>query len=793
MNLLSILQNVWISSHPKPWKLQKPRVIQFPVNDVCNSRCQMCSIWEQKFDYQITPNQLERVLSNNLFSEVTSVGINGGEPTLRKDLAELIDVLFQKLPKLSSISLITNSFNSTQVIERITEVGEVIKLHNGNLDVMVSLDGVGEVHDRVRGRQGNFDNAIKVINFIHSSKLVSSSRLGCTVIKENVYGVEDLLEFAINKDIYIKYRLGIPHQRLYSKDVIEPFDLTFEEKYHFAIFLENLIRFYEKSEQQSFFYKSLIGQLVYKKARAAGCDWQHRGATLSARGELLYCAVESKTLGSAINDDPEKLYFDNQWHLSEIVKTKCDTCSHDYVGTPPINILLKHYTKKILEKSGVFSPVIKLKLMEVKALKSLKHRMSFNKRMAIYGLNTDKLSFPQPALRFKYPNSQNRKVLICGWYGTETLGDKAILGGVINALRYSLETMELHLASLEPYISQMTIHQMPELQGCKLHTITEAIEVVSSMDLVVFGGGPLMALSVLADMIAIFQQATKAKVPTLIAGCGVGPLGHPIYNTALKHLMLHSSHRIYRDSKSREIAALLGIETSADQVAEDPAFTWLSNCIRSGDESPNQVDISKPLSLLLGLRDWPYQEYAGDLTVVEAKNLKAKFEAEILTTLERLVDKYPGIKIIPFPMCTNHIGHDDRWFYRRLFKNKPKIYESLDISYLGREVSPLEAVNVFKSASVALTMRFHSLVFALSCGIPAIAIDYTLGRGKVKSLAEKYQVPHMSLESVNNEFMFSCISDFLDRPSDTCHYINNNKQSLNFTKAVRKFIESLDS
>lgn len=270
MKLTNALQNLYLTTKSKPWKLQKPIVIQFPVNDICNSKCQMCNIWQQKFDYQITPNELEKAVSNPLFSEVRGIGINGGEPTLRKDLAELVDVLFKKLPNLSNISLITNSLISSQVIQRITEIGEVIKSHQGHLDVMVSLDGFGEVHDRVRGRKGNFENAVKVIDFIQASDLVSSRRLGCTILKENIYGVHDLFEFAISKDIYIKYRLGIPHQRLYSKDVVKPFDLTFEEKYHFAIFLENLIKFYEKSEQQNFFYKSLIGQLIYQKPRAAG-------------------------------------------------------------------------------------------------------------------------------------------------------------------------------------------------------------------------------------------------------------------------------------------------------------------------------------------------------------------------------------------------------------------------------------------------------------------------------------------------------------------------------------------
>jgi polysaccharide pyruvyl transferase WcaK-like protein len=160
------------------------------------------------------------------------------------------------------------------------------------------------------------------------------------------------------------------------------------------------------------------------------------------------------------------------------------------------------------------------------------------------------------------------------------------------------------------------------------------------------------------------------------------------------------------------------------------------------------------------LRDWPYSEYAHNLSRSESELLKSRFEGELIKALEQLVEKYPNLKIIPFPMCTNHIGNDDRWFYRRLFRNANKIHDSLDLTYLGAEISPVESVNVFKSASIALTMRFHSLVFALSSCVPTVAIDYTL-------------------------------SDLLDK--EPCQPHNSRTtQPLKFTNAVTKFIKSLE-
>jgi MoaA/NifB/PqqE/SkfB family radical SAM enzyme len=216
VKLTRVLHDIYQTWQPKPWPPVKPHVIQFPVNDICNAGCQMCHIWKQKLDYQISPEELDTALNNPLYSDVRTVGVNGGEPTLRKDLPELVEILFRRMPSLETISLITNGFVPKKVIERVGETGEVIKRFSGKFDVMVSLDGVGEVHDIVRGRPGNFEKALKVMDYLESTDLVTNIRLGCTVIKSNIYGLHDLLDFAKQRGLYIKYRLGIPHQRLYT-------------------------------------------------------------------------------------------------------------------------------------------------------------------------------------------------------------------------------------------------------------------------------------------------------------------------------------------------------------------------------------------------------------------------------------------------------------------------------------------------------------------------------------------------------------------------------------------------
>lgn len=201
MKLKSIYQHLRHSLFRHGTALEKPLVIQFPVIDTCNSRCQMCRIWENKKSHDITVEELRKGLSSELFSRVEGIGFNGGEPTLRDDLIELVEVVLDQLPNLKNVSLITNAYKYLQVIEQIEKMGRLVRSRGKHFDVMISLDGFGDVHDRVRGRSGNFENAKKVLAFLSDFDGVDNVRIGCTVIRENVFHLADLFEFCVSRGL----------------------------------------------------------------------------------------------------------------------------------------------------------------------------------------------------------------------------------------------------------------------------------------------------------------------------------------------------------------------------------------------------------------------------------------------------------------------------------------------------------------------------------------------------------------------------------------------------------------
>ena len=511
----------------RPYALEKPYVLQFPVIDICNSQCQMCFIWKKKAQPVLTPETLRSRLSDPLFDHVRMVGINGGEPTLRKDLGDLAESLFEALPRLKHISLITNAFRVAEVKERIAEVGNIVARHGGALDVMVSLDGVGDVHDRVRGKPGNFDRAIEVLRFLQNEDTVTSIRIGCTVIKENIYGLHDLLDFCRRENLYVKYRLGIPHRRLYTQDETAPFALDQEERVHLATFLEGLITHYEPSKKQRYLYRSLIEQILFHAPRKAGCDWQHRGATLTSRGEVLYCAVQSDAIATLEDRDLSNLYFGNsaRAHLDGILKTKCQDCTHDYEGLPNKKEQILELGTTILDNAGLMDRAKDIYYRS--GGKEFFSRLHFVRTMRQLAIRppTQQVSGTAPF------------ILICGWYGTETLGDKAILGTIVSGLKAVYPTTPITVASLFPHITEVTRAKAPELGDVSILHIDEAIARAAECKMVVFGGGPLMAIDEILHMRALFRSAVEAGRPCVIAGCGVGPIGAARYANVIRDIL----------------------------------------------------------------------------------------------------------------------------------------------------------------------------------------------------------------------------------------------------------------
>ncbi|MDD5108759.1 MAG: radical SAM protein [Candidatus Omnitrophica bacterium] len=118
-----------------------PLRIQLEVTGMCNLRCEFCC---QDQDYKCGKEELTLSEIKSVIDQVprfTLLTFSGGEPLLRKDIKEIISYALERkhFCNISTNGVLLNN----EIIE--------LLVRKGFLAISVSLDGMGEIHDKLRG------------------------------------------------------------------------------------------------------------------------------------------------------------------------------------------------------------------------------------------------------------------------------------------------------------------------------------------------------------------------------------------------------------------------------------------------------------------------------------------------------------------------------------------------------------------------------------------------------------------------------------------------------------------
>src|SRR6201996_2195520 len=132
-----------------------PILILCPHNR-CNCRCVMCDIWKETTKAEISPAELQRHLADLEQLSVQWIVFSGGEPLMHSDLFRLCALLRQRRVR---ITLLTTGL----LLER-----HAASIVSSIDDIIVSLDGPPEVHDRIRRVPGAFSLLERNVKAIHA-------------------------------------------------------------------------------------------------------------------------------------------------------------------------------------------------------------------------------------------------------------------------------------------------------------------------------------------------------------------------------------------------------------------------------------------------------------------------------------------------------------------------------------------------------------------------------------------------------------------------------------------------
>jgi len=175
--------------------LTSPRFLWFGVTDQCNSRCSTCNIWRMTpCDKPLVAADVDRILRTAPFEKIEYIINSGGEPSMRSDLKQILHMEYKTKPK-ARIQLSTNGILAECVLD---VVGFMVEENGIGLDVGISLDGIGEKHDVVRGVKGNFE---AVDWLLHELKEMQKKHdlnitVGSTLTVQTAENYRELLEYS---------------------------------------------------------------------------------------------------------------------------------------------------------------------------------------------------------------------------------------------------------------------------------------------------------------------------------------------------------------------------------------------------------------------------------------------------------------------------------------------------------------------------------------------------------------------------------------------------------------------
>lgn len=184
----------------------------------CDARCKHCFVpgLPVKSSDELSLEEIA-VLSKHLGNNLYSVILTGGEPFMREDLAEIVGLYF-KNSHAQVVQIATNGSFTENIVELTRRI--LNAHHHKQLGVVVSIDGIGEVHDEIRGVRGIFDRAVATYERLKRvQRAYSNLNLGVnvTVSYWNQHQLLQLYEFLTNRlgvyNVFTTLTRGNPREK----------------------------------------------------------------------------------------------------------------------------------------------------------------------------------------------------------------------------------------------------------------------------------------------------------------------------------------------------------------------------------------------------------------------------------------------------------------------------------------------------------------------------------------------------------------------------------------------------
>jgi MoaA/NifB/PqqE/SkfB family radical SAM enzyme len=284
------------------------RVLSLPVNITvsgsyrCNSRCKTCNVWLLPND-DMTLEEWDRTFES-LGRAPYWFTFSGGEPTLRKDLPDMVGSAYRHC-RPGIINIPTNGIQQKIIpgsVERVLQVAP-----KSEVIINLSLDGVGLKHDEIRGVRNNWDRAMVTYGALKElQKEYGHLTLGIhTVISNyNVDSFPELCEYVQRELKPDSYITEIAEERV-ELDTVGLGITPTAEKYTVAIDAllermreEQLTGVAEVAQAFRRRYYELVKRTLREQRQVIPCMAGVASAQIAPNGDVWTCCVRAESMGN---------------------------------------------------------------------------------------------------------------------------------------------------------------------------------------------------------------------------------------------------------------------------------------------------------------------------------------------------------------------------------------------------------------------------------------------------------------------------------------------------------------
>jgi len=293
--------------------------INLPITYSCNARCIMCDIWKvnkddpEKLNHEISVPQLIDFFEKNKkrLKKLKNIGITGGEPSLKKDLVDLIRYLRHSYPQ-TRIGIQTHGLTPKTILPWISEIYSVYP----DIGLAVSLDGMEANHEKMRGISKAFDRSIETIRGAQSIG-IKEVTCGLTITKWNIDDILEVSKFC--NDLNCEFSAFLAEEGDYfdnSGNVATSF--TEEEKNKIAKILGNF--------KYHYYMDNTRLQLLGKRKREIDCYSGQTSFVLDAYGELKPCLILNESFGNVKSSSLDEILSSKETLQKQHDLKKCKKC-----------------------------------------------------------------------------------------------------------------------------------------------------------------------------------------------------------------------------------------------------------------------------------------------------------------------------------------------------------------------------------------------------------------------------------------------------------------------------------